>query len=187
MATANFVYSPVPEAAHLLSEAGVKLSAHVESLPTLFPSVVSSTMAKTDVDPGLLSPTTPPANEDDHIREQVLQTAVHVLATEAMALQQLSELYGSHPVAQSGFVNSVSSIAASIRARGKLVVIGVGKSGKIGKKMVATFNSVGLLSVFMHPVEALHGDLGILREVRQVKNPPHTPHQTDVFLCFFPT
>ncbi|RPA76820.1 SIS domain-containing protein [Ascobolus immersus RN42] len=117
------------------------------------------------MDKGLsCSPTTPPATENDTLREQVLQTAVHVLATEAIALQQLSELYSTHPVAQNGFVNSVQSIATSIRSGGKLVVIGVGKSGKIGKKMVATFNSVGLLSVFMHPVEALHGDLGILRE-----------------------
>ncbi|MCY4644407.1 MAG: KpsF/GutQ family sugar-phosphate isomerase [Bacteriovoracales bacterium] len=43
---------------------------------------------------------------------------------------------------------------------GDLAVCGVGKSGQIGQKMVSTFNSIGLKSFFLHPIEALHGDLG---------------------------
>lgn len=43
---------------------------------------------------------------------------------------------------------------------GRLAVCGVGKSGIIGQKICATFNSLGLSSYFLHPVEALHGDLG---------------------------
>ena len=43
-----------------------------------------------------------------------------------------------------------------------LVVTGIGKSGLIGQKAVATFNSTGTKAVFIHPVEALHGDLGIV-------------------------
>lgn len=46
---------------------------------------------------------------------------------------------------------------------GKLVISGIGKSGYIGKKISATLSSVGSPSVFMHPVEALHGDLGIMQ------------------------
>lgn len=46
--------------------------------------------------------------------------------------------------------------------RGRVVVIGIGKSGIIGKKIAATFASIGTPSIFMHPVEALHGDLGML-------------------------
>ncbi|HRU39576.1 MAG TPA: KpsF/GutQ family sugar-phosphate isomerase, partial [Candidatus Goldiibacteriota bacterium] len=53
--------------------------------------------------------------------------------------------------------------AAIIRAcRGKVVVIGLGKSGLIGQKISATLSSTGTPSVFLHPVEAAHGDMGII-------------------------
>ena len=47
---------------------------------------------------------------------------------------------------------------------GKIVVCGVGKSGHIGRKISATLASTGSPSVFMHPVEAMHGDLGMLQK-----------------------
>ncbi|MBT3882173.1 MAG: KpsF/GutQ family sugar-phosphate isomerase [Campylobacteraceae bacterium] len=47
-------------------------------------------------------------------------------------------------------------------ATGKLVVIGVGKSGLVGAKMAATFASTGTSSFFLHPTEAMHGDLGMI-------------------------
>jgi len=47
---------------------------------------------------------------------------------------------------------------------GKIVLSGVGKSGHIGQKIAATLASTGSPTVFMHPVEALHGDLGILQK-----------------------
>ena len=46
--------------------------------------------------------------------------------------------------------------------KGKLIVTGVGKSGLIGAKMAATFASTGTPSFFLHPTEALHGDLGMI-------------------------
>lgn len=49
-------------------------------------------------------------------------------------------------------------------SRGKLVITGVGKSGHIGAKIAATLSSTGTPSVFMHPVEAMHGDLGIIQK-----------------------
>ena len=49
-----------------------------------------------------------------------------------------------------------------LSCRGKLVVTGVGKSGLIGAKMAATFASTGTPSFFLHPTEALHGDLGMI-------------------------
>lgn len=49
-----------------------------------------------------------------------------------------------------------------LRCRGKLIVTGVGKSGLIGAKMAATFASTGTPSFFLHPTEALHGDLGMI-------------------------
>ncbi len=49
-----------------------------------------------------------------------------------------------------------------LNSNGKLIVTGVGKSGLIGAKMAATFASTGTPSFFLHPTEALHGDLGMI-------------------------
>ena len=95
----------------------------------------------------------------------LFRSAVRVLSTEAMALSCLSRLYATDPVARNGFVKAVEAISTAVIKGGKVVIIGVGKSGKIGEKMVATMNSLGLLSVFMHPIEALHGDLGMVKPV----------------------
>lgn len=97
--------------------------------------------------------------------EEAIQTALHVLSTERDALTHLSKLYESDAVAQDGFVNAVDTIMKMVRRRGKLVVCGVGKSGKIGEKVVATMNSFGIRSTFLHPTEALHGDLGTIGPV----------------------
>lgn len=51
-----------------------------------------------------------------------------------------------------------------LKCKGKLVITGVGKSGLIGAKMAATFASTGTPSFFLHPTEALHGDLGMIGE-----------------------
>ena len=49
-----------------------------------------------------------------------------------------------------------------LTCKGKLIISGVGKSGLIGAKMAATFASTGTPSFFLHPTEALHGDLGMI-------------------------
>ena len=46
--------------------------------------------------------------------------------------------------------------------KSKIVFSGVGKSGIVARKISATFNSVGLMSVFLNPLDALHGDLGLV-------------------------
>lgn len=48
------------------------------------------------------------------------------------------------------------------RSTGRVIVGGIGKSGIVGRKIVATLNSTGTRSIFLHPVEAMHGDLGIV-------------------------
>ncbi|CAD6578922.1 MAG: hypothetical protein ASARMPREDX12_009019 [Alectoria sarmentosa] len=96
--------------------------------------------------------------------KDALATALHVIRTERDALTQLESLYESDVIAQEGFANSVDAISTSIKSGGKLVVVGVGKSGKIGQKVVATMNSFGIRSAFLHPTEALHGDLGMIGE-----------------------
>ncbi|MDQ1263978.1 MAG: arabinose-5-phosphate isomerase [Campylobacterota bacterium] len=54
------------------------------------------------------------------------------------------------------------AVALILNCKGKLIVSGVGKSGLIGAKMAATFASTGTPSFFLHPTEALHGDLGMI-------------------------
>src|SRR6266567_6090766 len=54
---------------------------------------------------------------------------------------------------------AVEAILQSLRQRGKIVIVGVGKSGNIGQKIAATFNSTGSTSVLLHSVDALHADL----------------------------
>ncbi|KAI5478434.1 hypothetical protein MNV49_005075 [Pseudohyphozyma bogoriensis] len=51
---------------------------------------------------------------------------------------------------------------AGLPPHGKIIVTGVGKSGIVARKMVATFNSLGITATFLHPLEALHGDLGVV-------------------------
>ncbi len=53
-------------------------------------------------------------------------------------------------------------VDAILKCRGKLIVTGVGKSGLVGKKIAATLASTGTPSFFLHPTEALHGDLGMV-------------------------
>jgi len=54
------------------------------------------------------------------------------------------------------------AVAVILSCKGKLIITGVGKSGLIGAKMAATFASTGTPSFFLHPTEALHGDLGMI-------------------------
>src|SRR5580658_9705450 len=62
------------------------------------------------------------------------------------------------------FDAAVGFIVEALRQRGKIVVVGIGKSGNIGQKIAATLTSTGSTSVFLHSVDALHGDLGIVSE-----------------------
>ena len=63
-----------------------------------------------------------------------------------------------------GFVKLVSACMETLDRNGKIVVTGVGKSGHVGRKIAATLSSTGSPSIFMHPVEAMHGDLGVLQD-----------------------
>jgi D-arabinose 5-phosphate isomerase GutQ len=91
---------------------------------------------------------------------QRLATAVHVLGTEATALSCLKYLYETDPIGRQGFDQAVQVITRCIQHRGELIICGVGKSGHIAKKLVATMNSLRVAATFLHPTEALHGDLG---------------------------
>jgi hypothetical protein len=92
-------------------------------------------------------------------------TALQVISTERAALAHLERLYQTDQLAQDHLARAVDQIARTIRNGGKLVCCGVGKSGKIAQKLDATMNSLGIYSTFLHPTEALHGDLGMVRPV----------------------
>ena len=62
------------------------------------------------------------------------------------------------------FEQAVDMFVATLRERGKIVVIGIGKSGNIGQKIAATLTSTGSTSVVLNSVDALHGDLGIVND-----------------------
>ncbi len=79
--------------------------------------------------------------------------AKNTLEIEASMLREAMERLGDE------ITRSVETILA---CRGKLIVTGVGKSGLIGAKIAATFASTGTPSFFLHPTEALHGDLGMI-------------------------
>lgn len=62
------------------------------------------------------------------------------------------------------FDNAVDLLVAALRERGKIIVVGIGKSGNVGQKISATLTSTGSTSVVLNPVDALHGDLGIVND-----------------------
>lgn len=117
---------------------------------------------------------TPPLTVDDPEGACLLSRAVHVLSTAATALSHVTILYQSDPVAREGLVQAVEVIKGVHDAGGKLLVCGVGKSGLVGKKTVASMKSLGIGCSFLHPAEALHGDLGDVRPV--CTSPPSAPH-----------
>lgn len=84
-----------------------------------------------------------------------LDVARRVVADEAEALRQLGLGLGSEFTA---------ALHTLLGARGQAIVSGVGKSGNIAAKIAASLTSTGTPAVFMHPVEALHGDLGIVTD-----------------------
>src|SRR6266852_1327692 len=62
------------------------------------------------------------------------------------------------------FDQAVELIVGALRLRGKIVVVGIGKSGNIGQKIAATLTSTGSSSVVLNSVDALHGDLGVISD-----------------------
>jgi len=62
------------------------------------------------------------------------------------------------------FSAAVEMIVETLRRRGKIIVVGIGKSGNIGQKIAATLTSTGSTSVVLNSVDALHGDLGIIND-----------------------
>lgn len=87
-------------------------------------------------------------------KEKILATAQKTILSEADSVAKLTQFLTDD------FAKSVELIYNS---NGRLVVTGIGKSAIIAQKMVATFNSTGTPSTFLHAAEAIHGDLGMVQ------------------------
>jgi arabinose-5-phosphate isomerase len=86
-------------------------------------------------------------------KDDLIKWALDVIETEARAVSNLSSCIDTQ------FVDACNLI---LECTGKLVVTGLGKSGHISKKIAATFASTGTPAFYMHPAEAIHGDIGML-------------------------
>ena len=87
-----------------------------------------------------------------------LEKARFVIETEIDGLRRMSGLLDG------SFVEAVAILQKTLDQRGKIVVVGVGKSGNIGHKIAATLNSTGATAVVLDSQNALHGDLGLLSD-----------------------
>ena len=86
---------------------------------------------------------------------EIIKTGKNVIKIEAGAVADLEKSINKD------FVNAVEII---YKAKGRVVITGMGKSGLIARKIVATLNSTGTAAIYMHPTDALHGDLGMVRK-----------------------
>ena len=87
-------------------------------------------------------------------------TAAELVKTEAAALTALADRLEG-PMA-AAFERAVALLLSCGEARGRIVITGMGKSGIIAQKIAATLSSTGSPALFLHPAEAVHGDIGML-------------------------
>ena len=85
----------------------------------------------------------------------LMDEAKMVFDTEIHAIELVRDSLGD---------NFISIVNAIINCQGKIVLTGMGKPGHIGHKISATMSSLGIHSFFLHPAEALHGDLGVIED-----------------------
>ncbi len=87
--------------------------------------------------------------------EKIKKAALSTIENEWKSIKKLNESINDQ------FVGAVDLL---YKSKGRVIVTGIGKSANIAQKIVATFNSTGTPSIFMHAADAIHGDLGIVRK-----------------------
>jgi arabinose-5-phosphate isomerase len=88
-------------------------------------------------------------------REEIIEKGKEVIRIEAESVANLVERVGKD------FAEAVEII---YKSKGRVILTGMGKSGLIARKIVATMNSTGTAAIYLHPTDALHGDLGMVRK-----------------------
>lgn len=86
-------------------------------------------------------------------KQEAIERAKEVLKIEAQSILRLIDKIDNN------FSNAVELI---FKSKGRVIITGIGKSGLIGHKIAATLTSTGTQAIFLHPVEGIHGDLGIV-------------------------
>ena len=104
--------------------------------------------------------------------QNILQLAKNVVLEEAKGVEYLAERLDG---------NFEKAVRMIFECPSRVVVTGIGKSALVGQKIVATFNSTGTPSVFMHTADAMHGDLGAVMpgdvaRAARVGQPDHRHH-----------
>ncbi len=89
----------------------------------------------------------------EKVRKEILRHAREVIQIEAEAVQGLLERLDE---------NFARAVEILLSCTGRVIVTGIGKSGLVGRKIAATLTSTGTPAIFLHPVEGLHGDLGMV-------------------------
>lgn len=92
------------------------------------------------------------------VSEQALELARNVLEIEAEAILALTRRLDGR------FLQALSLIEDALGRHGRVIVSGIGKSGHIARKIASTLSSTGTPAYFVHPAEASHGDLGMIRQ-----------------------
>src|ERR1035437_8624991 len=85
--------------------------------------------------------------------QETIRRAKEVLKIEAQSILRLIDKIDG---------NFSKAVDAIYKSKGRVIITGIGKSGLIGKKVVAALTSTGTQAIFLHPVEGIHGDLGIV-------------------------
>ena len=101
--------------------------------------------------------------------QKIIESAQRTIKLEADALNEIIKHLGN---------DLIESVKIILKSKGRVVVSGIGKSAIIANKIVATLNSTGTASVFMHAADAIHGDLGIIQRddvVILISNSGNTP------------
>ena len=97
--------------------------------------------------------------------QQAIHLALETLDIEAAAVIELRTRLAVEASAAKAFTQAVEIILGT---RGRVVVMGMGKSGHVGRKIAATLASTGTAAMFVHPAEASHGDLGMVKAIDSI-------------------
>ncbi|MCG9766652.1 SIS domain-containing protein, partial [Vibrio alginolyticus] len=87
------------------------------------------------------------------MQQKYLKWAVSALNTEADSIHEIATQLND---------TFIQAVQAVLHCQGRVIVMGMGKSGHVGRKISATLASTGTASFFIHPAEAAHGDLGMI-------------------------
>ena len=88
-------------------------------------------------------------------REEIIEKGKEVIRIEAESVANLIERVG---------IDFAEAVEIIYKSKGRVILTGMGKSGLIARKIVATMNSTGTAAIYLHPTDALHGDLGMVRK-----------------------